>query len=85
MRCQDFQTHLLDAPEASTDPLLMASMAEHLSGCPECQEFQVIWNRLGTLGTTEAPAGMADRFRDRLAVELLNQKPSMTFTRSWWF
>ena len=85
MRCQDFQTHLLDVPEASMNPILGASMDEHLSGCHECQEFQGIWERLVTLGTTEAPAGMADRFRDRLSVELLNQKPSMTFTRSWWF
>ncbi len=85
MKCQDFQTHLLDAPETSTDPMLRASMGEHLSGCPECQEFQVLWDRLGALGTTEAPARMAERFRDRLAVELLIQKPSKTFAGSWWF
>ena len=84
MRCQDFQTHLLDASEASSNFVLAASMAEHLSTCSECREFQLLWEGLGALVQTEAPAGLSSRFRERLALELAAQKPTKSITSSWW-
>ena len=84
MKCQDYQSRLLDGSRQSIDLVSSDLMQDHASGCPDCEEFQRLWGALKSLPQPEPPSGLSGRFHQRLMLEMLTKQPSHPFATSWW-
>ena len=84
MRCQDFQSQLIEGQKDSIDLCHSAALAEHLSNCPECRDIEQLLKGLDAMPQLDLPQGMSQRFQQRLAQELSNQRKPHPLLGSWW-
>jgi predicted anti-sigma-YlaC factor YlaD len=77
MNCKEFIALLADYLEMTVRPELLATLEEHLAGCPPCQAYLRTYRRTRAIAATAEretlPPAMPDEMKSRLRAFLLAQ------------